>query len=72
MIVNGKQLAGFLNITGSALTQLANREKIRYYRKPSGQRRYILQQALDDYDKNVYHGYSLNKQADKIDDWFVN
>jgi hypothetical protein len=70
MIVNSKILAAYLGIKQSSLSELVKKNKFRVYRKtPKSNPRFILAEALDDYDKNILQHYSLKEAANKLDGW---
>ena len=70
MLVDNKTLAGILCISPAAISKLTKKHKISCYRKGvKGRPRYILAEALADYDKNVNQGRSLREAAGKIDKW---
>jgi len=70
MLVSSTSLSAILGISIQAIGQLAKKGKLRAYRKAGrGKTRFILEEALSDYDKNVNQSKSLREKADKIDKW---
>ena len=67
MLVNGKMLAEYIGISAAAITKLRKKNKLRSY--GTGRPRFILAEALADYDKNVNQGRSLREAANKLDEW---